>query len=171
MISVTYICQNIFSVFITNGSFSPFFEGFSDFGVNFRCPNSLQLTPPWSEGSSGTSKRIFRPLGLRGSEHTGWSYRAKREIFENLNFRLRFLRPSVRPIDFPGIMWYTHLDLRLGLGIFELSPRRKMLGLRRPKSGVGYISPEPQDSSKIQKTGHFGAKILPKTHSKHISRV
>ena len=33
--------------------------------------------------------------------------------------------------------------------IFELSPRRKTLGLRRPKSGVGYISPEPQDSSKI----------------------
>ena len=130
---------------------------FSDFGVNFRCPNSLQLTPLWSKVSSGTSKRIFQPLGRRGSEHPGQRYRAKREIFKNLNFWLIFLRPSVRPIEFPGIMWYTNLDLRLGLGIFGLPTRRKRLGLRRLKSVVGHISPEPQDSSKIRKTGHYGA--------------
>ena len=39
--------------------------GFSDFGVNFRHPNSLQLTPPWSGHSSGTSQGIFRPLTQR----------------------------------------------------------------------------------------------------------
>ena len=55
---------------------------------------------------------------LRWIEDPGGSYRAKREIFKKLNFRLKFLRPSVRPIDFPGIMWYTNLDLRLGLKIF-----------------------------------------------------
>ena len=101
-------------------------------------------------------------------EHPGRSYRAKRGIFKNLNFRLNFLLAPESPIEFLGIMWYTHLDLRLGLGIFELSPKRKELGLQRPKSVVGHISPEPQDSSKIRKTGHFGAKNLPKTHSKHI---
>ena len=37
-----------------------------------------------------------------------------------------------------------------------------MLGLRGLKSGVGHISSWPQDSSKIQKIGHFGAKNLPK---------
>ena len=98
----------------------------------------------------------------------GGSYRAKRGIFRNLNFRLNFLPAPESPIEFLGIMWYTHLDLRLGLGIFELSPKRKELGLHRPKSVVGHISPEPQDSSKIRKTGHFGAKNLSKTHSKHI---
>merc|ERR1712020_717057 len=65
-------------------------------------------------------------------------------------------------------MWYTHLDLRLGLGIFELATRGKTIEPWGPKSVIGCISPEPQDSSKIRKTGHFGAKNLPKTHRKHI---
>ena len=86
---------------------------------------------------------------LRWVEDPGGSYRAKREIFKNLNFWLNFLLAPESPIEFLGIMWYTHLDLRLGLGIFELSPKRKELGLKRPKSVVGHISPEPQDSSKI----------------------
>ena len=98
----------------------------------------------------------------------GRSYRVKHRIFKNLNLRLNFLPAPESPIEFLGILWYTHLDLRLGLGIFELSPKRKELGLHRPKSVVGHISPEPQDSSKIRKTGHLGAKNLPKTHSKHI---
>ena len=106
----------------------------------------------------GHPKEIFDPLCGGGLEHPGGSYRAKRGIFKNLNFGLNFLLAPESPIEFLGIMWYTHLDLRLGLGIFELSPRRKELGLRRPKSVVGHISPEPQNSSKIQKTGHFGAK-------------
>ena len=101
-------------------------------------------------------------------EHPGVSYRVKRGIFRNCNFLLSFLPAPESPIEILGIMWYTHLDLRLGLGIFELSPRRKTVGLRRPKSVVGHISPEPQDSSKIRKAGHFGAKNLPKTPSKHI---
>ena len=75
------------------------------------------------------------------------------------------------PFEFPGIMWYTHLDLRLGLEIFGLATRRKTRGLRRLKSVAGHISPEPQDSSKIRKTGHYGAKNLLKTLSKHICRV
>ena len=79
----------------------------------------------------------------------GGSYRAKRGIFRNLNFRLNFLLAPESPIEFLGIMWYTHLDLRLGLEIFELSPRRKTLGLRRPKSVIRHIMFEPYDSSKI----------------------
>ena len=51
-------------------------------------------------------------------EHPGKSYRAKRGIFKNLNFGLNFLMAPESPIEFLGIMWYTHLDLRLGLGIF-----------------------------------------------------
>ena len=101
-------------------------------------------------------------------EHPGGSYRAKHEIFKNLDFGLNFLPAHESPIEILGIMWYTHLDLRLGLGIFELATRRKKIGLQRPKSAVGRISPEPQDSSKIRKAGHFGAKNLPKTPSKHI---
>ena len=67
-------------------------------------------------------------------------------------------------------MWYTHLDLRLGLEIFGIATRRKTVGPWGPKSVIGHISPEPQDSSKIWKTGHLGAKNLPKTHSKHFCR-
>ena len=106
--------------------------------------------------------------GLVGA---GRSYRIKRGIFKNLNFRLNFLLAPESPIEFLGFMWYTHLDLCLGLGIFELPTRRKKIGLRRLKSAVGRISPEPQDSSKIRKTGHFGAITLPKTHNKHICGV
>ena len=87
----------------------------------------------------GHPKEISGPWCGGGLEHPGGSYRAKRGIFKNLNFGLNFLLAPESPIEFLGIMWYTHLDLRLGLGIFELSPRRKMLGLRRPKSGVSYI--------------------------------
>ena len=104
-------------------------------------------------------------------EHPGGSYRAKHEIFKNLDFGLNFLLAPESPIEILGIMWYTHLDLRLGLGIFELPTRRKKIGLRRLKSAVSRISPEPQDSSKIRKTGHFGAITLTKTHSKHICAV
>ena len=101
-------------------------------------------------------------------EQAGQSYRAKRQIFKKSNFGLKFLAYMQVPFEFHRIMWYTHLDLRLGLEIFELATRRKTIGPRGPKSVIGHISPEPQDSSKIRKTGHFGAKNLPKTHSKHI---
>ena len=101
-------------------------------------------------------------------EHLGGSYRAKHEIFKNLDFGLNFLLAPESPIEILGIMWYTHLDLCLGLGIFGLFSRRKTIGLQRLKSVVGHISPEPADSSKIRKTGHFGAKTLPKPLSKHI---
>ena len=78
---------------------------------------------------------------LRWIEDPGGSYRAKREIFKNLNFWLNFLLAPESPIEFLGIMWYTHLDLRLGLGIFEITTKGKELGLRGPKSGVSHISP------------------------------
>ena len=132
------------------------------------CSNQLRHG---ASNGQGHPKEFFGPWHGGGLEHPGGSYRVKRGIFRNLNFQLNFLPAPESPIEILGIIWYTHLDLRLGLGIFELSPRRKMLGQRRPKSGVGYILPEPQDSSKNQKTGHFGAKNLPKTNSKHICAV
>ena len=120
-------------------------------------PKLAPIDSAMEQGIVRHNLKNFLALGRRGSEQPGQRYRAKREIFRNLNFRLIFLRPSVRPIEFPGIMWYTNLDLRLGLGIFRIPTRRKRVGLRRLKSVVSHISPEPQDSSKIQKTGHYGA--------------
>ena len=40
-------------------------------------------------------------------------------------------------------------NLRLGLEIFGIATRRKTVGPWGPKSVIGHISPEPQDSSKI----------------------
>ena len=101
----------------------------------------------------GHPKEFFGPLRGGGLEHPGGSYRAKHEIFKNLDFGLNFLPAHESPIEILGIMWYTNLDLRLGLCIFGLSPWRKTIGLQRPKSVVSHISPEPADSSKFWKTG------------------
>ena len=117
--------------------------GFSDFGVDFKPQNRSNRPRHRASIGQGHPKEIFGPLCGGGLEHPGGSYRVKRGIFGNLNFQLNFLPAPESLIEILGIMWYTHLDLCLGLGIFELSPRRKMLGLWRPKSGVGHISPEP----------------------------
>ena len=91
----------------------------------------------------GHPKEFFGLLWQGGLEQSGGSYRAKRQIFKKSNFGLKFLAYMRVPFEFHRIMWYTHLDLRLGLGIFELAARRKTIGPWGPKSVIGHISPEP----------------------------
>ena len=47
--------ENVIFNFFRKLQFWLISASFSDFLVNFRCPNSLQLTPLWSKGLSGTS--------------------------------------------------------------------------------------------------------------------
>ena len=87
------------------------------------------------------------------------------------NFGANFLPAQRLTFGTLWIMRYTNLVLRLRSGIFGLSLQRKTLALWGVKTGRFHISPMPAHSPKIRKTGHFGAKNLPKTHSKHFSRV
>ena len=54
---------------------------------------------------------------------------------------------------------------------YDISMYKKVSFLGLPGPFAGRILPEPQDSSKISKAGHFGAKNLWKTHSKHFPTV
>ena len=54
---------------------------------------------------------------------------------------------------------------------YDISTYKKVSFLGLPGPFAGRISPEAQDSSKISKAGHFVAKNLWKTHSKHFPAV
>ena len=71
------------------------------------------------------------------------------------------------PFEFPGIMWYTHLDLRLGLGIFGLAMRRKKIGPQGPKSVIGHISPSIKIAPKFERLDISGLE----TYQKPIANI
>ena len=96
-----------------------------------------------ASNGQGHPKEFFGLLWQGGLEQSGGSYRAKRQIFKKSNFGLKFLSYMRVPFELHRIMWYTHLDLRLGLRIFELATQRKTIGPWRPKSVAGHISLEP----------------------------
>ena len=62
-------------------------------------------------------------------EQPGQSYSEKRVIFKTADFGANFLPAPGWPWKVLWIMWYTHLVLRLGSGIFGLPLRRKELVL------------------------------------------
>ena len=92
-------------------------------------------------------------------------------IFRVANFGIKFLPASESPIETLQVRWYTHLDLRLETGIFWIRAPRKKLRHFWSKIAMGRISLKPCRSSKIRKTGHYGAKYLLKTLSQHFRAV
>ena len=121
----------------------------TDFGGFFHLRGQFlepQLYPIVLAMKRAIVRHILRNISGSGRkilEQPGRSYRAKPQILRNLNFGIKFLPYGRVPYRSVRIMWYTHLDLCLALGIFELATRKKTIGPWGPKSVIRHILPEP----------------------------
>ena len=89
-----------------------------------------------------TLKKV-RALGPRGSDQPGRRYGVKRVIFKIAKFEIKFLPAKGPAFKTLWNMWYTHLDLRLGLGILMIHTGRKKLRQIWAKTTEGRNSPKP----------------------------
>ena len=85
-----------------------------------------------------TLRKIWA-LGRRGSDQPGRRYGVKRMFLKTIKF-LPAKGPAFKTL---WIIWYTHLDLRLGLGILMIRTGRKKLRQIWAKTTAGLNSPKP----------------------------
>ena len=71
----------------------------------------------------------------------------------------------------PGHVVYPTSFTPGNWNFYDISTYKNVAFLGLPGPFEGRISPEPQDTSKISKAGHFGDKNHLKTHSKHFPAV
>ena len=71
----------------------------------------------------------------------------------------------------PGHVVYPTSFTPGNWNFYDISTYKNVAFLGLPGPFEGRISPEPQDTSKISKAGHFGDENHQKTHSKHFPAV